>query len=61
MSGTKTQYRSWAKYIYIGGGGGGGGNLAERKLRVGGQGENTLESFEIFIPKIAANASNFKS
>ena len=58
MSGTKTQYRSWAKYIYIGGG---GGNLAERKLRVGGQGENTLESFEIFIPKIAANASNFKS
>ena len=40
------------------GGGGGGGDLAERNL--GGTGGKNLKIFEIFIPEIAANASNFK-
>ena len=38
---------------------GGGGNLAERNL--GGSEEKPLKIFEIFIPEIAANASNFKN
>ena len=37
----------------------GGGNLAERNL--GDPGENPRKIFEIFIPEIAANASNFKN
>ena len=38
---------------------GGGGYLAQWNL--GGPGENPLKIFEIFIPEIAANASNFKN
>ena len=40
-------------------GGGGGGNLAKRNLR--GSGGKPLQIFEIFIPEIAANASDFKN
>ena len=38
---------------------GGGGNLAERKL--GAPRRKPLKFFEIYIPEIAANASNFKN
>ena len=38
----------------------GGPKLAERNLR-GSVGEKNLKIFEIFIPEIAANASNFKN
>ena len=41
-------------------GGEGGGNLAKRKLGGPGGGE-TPEIFGIFVPEIAANASNFKN
>ena len=58
------QYRSWAKcvvvvvvvvVVFFGG----GGNLAERNL--GGSGKKIPKNFEILIPEIAANASNFKN
>ena len=42
-----------------GGGGGSGDNLAE--LNLGGSGDNPRKMFEISIPEIAANASNFKN
>ena len=58
---TSLQCRSWAKCFFLGGGGGvGGHNLAERNL-VGSGGGKTLKIFEIFIPEIAANASNIKN
>ena len=38
---------------------GGGGNLAEQNL--GGLGEKHWKTFEIFIPEIVANASNFRN
>ena len=52
------QCRSWAKCLvfFLGGG---GGNLAERNL--GGPWENPRKIFEVFIPEIAADASNFKN
>ena len=37
----------------------GGPNLSERNL--GGSGGKSPKIFEIFIPEIAANASNFKT
>ena len=37
----------------------GGGQLGEQKLE--GSGGKPLKLFEIFIPEIAANASNFKN
>ena len=48
------QYRGWVKCF------GGGANLAERNLGGSGGGK-TLKNFEIFIPEIAANASNFRN
>ena len=39
---------------------GGGGRLGRAKPRLSG-GKKTRKSFEIFIPEIAANASNFKN
>ena len=54
-----TQYRSWAKYFFFFGGGGGATWPSETYV---GPGEKkTLKIFEIFIPEIAANASNFKT
>ena len=53
------QYRSWVKCFSLAGRGG-GGELGRAKLR--GSGElKPLKLFEIFIPEIAANASNFKN
>ena len=45
--------------VFLWWGGGGGVQLAERNL--GGSEEKPLKIFEIFIPEIAANASNFKN
>ena len=47
------QYRSWAKCF-------GGPQLGRAKSR-GVPGEKPLKTSEIFIPKIAVNASNFKT
>ena len=40
--------------------GGGGGRLGRAKPRLSGR-KKTRKIFEIFIPEIAANASNFKN
>ena len=50
------QYRSWAKCFFWRG----GGDLAEWNLG-GVREKKTLKIFEIFIPEIASNASNFKN
>ena len=50
------QCRSWEKCFEEGRG---GGDLVERNL--GGMTENPRKIFEIAIPEIAANASNFKN
>ena len=46
--------------FFLGGGGVGVGQLGREKPR-GGSGGEKPENFEIFIPKIAVNASNFKN
>ena len=49
------QYRSWAKCFFWG-----GADLAEWNLG-GVREKKNLKIFEIFIPEIASNASNFKN
>ena len=45
----------------MGGGGGGGGGNRWSSETLGGSGENPRKIFEISIPEIAANASDFKN